>query len=95
MENNKRKLVTGATLAGLALAFSSLSYAQEGGSAPAAQAPAQGECHGVNSCKGSGECAGKSNACTGKNSCKGKGWMKMSKEDCTAKKGTFKVAKKM
>jgi len=61
-------------------------------------------CHGVNSCKGHGECAGKIDACNGKNgceaslkcagmnSCKGKGLKKLSKKECMAKGG--KVAKK-
>ena len=51
--------------------------------------PASGECHGINSCKGEGACAGKSNSCKGKNSCKGEGWVKMSKKECKKKNGTF------
>ncbi|OFZ30092.1 MAG: hypothetical protein A2622_09570 [Bdellovibrionales bacterium RIFCSPHIGHO2_01_FULL_40_29] len=51
---------------------------------------AQGECHGMNSCKGTGECGGAGHSCAGKNSCKGKGWVKLSKADCEAKGGTFK-----
>ncbi len=52
-----------------------------------------GECHGINSCKGTGACGGKGHSCAGKNSCKGKGWLKLSKADCTAKKGKFKAEK--
>ncbi len=52
-----------------------------------------GECHGVNSCKGKGACGGKGHSCAGKNTCKGKGWEKLSKEECTKKKGTFKPEK--
>lgn len=60
-------------------------------------------CHGVNSCKGHGQCGGKVDACSGangcdatiscagKNSCKGKGLKKMSKKECLDKGG--KVAK--
>lgn len=56
-------------------------------------------CHGVNSCKGHGDCAGKVDACSGKNgcqaelkcaghnSCKGKGLKKMSRKECMDKKG--------
>lgn len=54
-----------------------------------------GECHGVNSCKGKSACAGESNSCKGQNSCKGKGWVKMDKEKCDKKKGTFKEMAKM
>lgn len=51
---------------------------------------AQGECHGINSCKGTGECGGAGHSCAGKNSCKGKGWVTLSKADCNSKGGTFK-----
>lgn len=51
---------------------------------------AMGQCHGVNACKGEGDCGGKSHACAGKNACKGKGWKKMTQEDCDTKGGTFK-----
>lgn len=49
-----------------------------------------GECHGVNSCKGSGACGGKGHSCAGKNSCKGKGWIKLTKAQCDDKGGDFK-----
>ena len=49
-----------------------------------------GQCVGVNSCKGTGECGGKTHGCAGKNACKGKGWVKMSKEDCMSKGGEYK-----
>ncbi len=52
-------------------------------------------CGGVNSCKGTGACAGKDNACAGKNTCKGKGWMEMSKAECKEKGGKVMKAKKM
>ena len=35
-----------------------------------------GQCHGVNACKGTGDCGGKGHHCAGKNACKGKGWTK-------------------
>lgn len=50
----------------------------------------QGECHGINGCKGQGDCSGKGNGCAGKNACKGQGWKKMTKSDCDKKKGKFK-----
>ncbi len=89
MELNKRKIMTGATLAGFALALSACSSTKTDGQVTSSSS-AQGECHGVNSCKGKGECGGKGNSCAGTNSCKGMGWLKMSKEDCSAKNGTFK-----
>ena len=55
-----------------------------------------GECHGVNACKGKGDCHQKGkhgHGCAGKNACKGKGWTKMTKEDCTAAKQTGKMKK--
>jgi len=51
----------------------------------------EGECHGINSCKGTSACHSEKNSCAGTNSCKGKGWLKTSKKDCVAKKGTFKA----
>ncbi|HTL12013.1 MAG TPA: hypothetical protein VL588_05975 [Bdellovibrionota bacterium] len=56
--------------------------------APAATA-AKGECSGVNSCKGQGECGGKGHSCAGYNECKGKGWITLTKAECDAKKGTW------
>lgn len=53
---------------------------------------ATGECHGVNSCKGQGECGGAGHSCAGKNSCKGQGWVKLSKSECDTKNGQFKAS---
>ena len=53
---------------------------------------AKGQCHGVNNCKGHGECKSVGSSCEGKNDCKGKGWVTMSKGDCDAKGGAY-VAK--
>lgn len=50
----------------------------------------KGECHGINSCKGTGDCGGKGYSCAGNNSCKGKGWLSMTKENCDKKGGKFK-----
>lgn len=49
-----------------------------------------GECHGINSCKGKGSCRGTANECAGKNTCKAKGWLKMAKDECEKEKGEFK-----
>ena len=46
-----------------------------------------GECHGVNSCKGTSSCKTALSKCKGKNSCKGMGWTTTSAKDCTSKGG--------
>ncbi len=76
--------LSGMMVAG-ALSLSLRAQAQDSSGAATAHG-ADGECHGVNSCKGKGECGGKGHSCAGKNSCKGKGWVKMNKEDCAKKK---------
>ena len=48
------------------------------------------KCEGVNSCKATGACGGKTHDCSGKNACKGKGWIKLSEKECMDKKGTVK-----
>lgn len=49
-----------------------------------------GQCHGVNSCKGTSACATAESSCSGQNACKGKGWLTTSKGDCDSQNGTFK-----
>jgi hypothetical protein len=49
-----------------------------------------GECHGVNECKGTGQCATQTHSCAGANACKGQGWISMTEKDCTTKKGKWK-----
>ena len=83
---SQKQLLIGAALAGLLLA--SCAHNKASSSMASSQ---MGECHGVNSCKGMGECGGKGHMCAGKNSCKGKGWLKMSKKECQEKGGTFKA----
>jgi hypothetical protein len=82
---NKKIAVT-AALAGLMLAGCATSKATTADKT----STVTGECHGINSCKGTGDCGGVGTSCAGTNSCKGKGWVKMSKADCDAKGGTFK-----
>jgi len=79
---NIKKLVIGAALTGLTIVGTS-------GCSSTPEKKMIGECHGVNACKGKGDCGGKSHACAGKNSCKGKGWTKMAKSDCLDKSGDF------
>ncbi len=80
-----------AALSGLAIAASASDAVKT--QAPAKEASSvEGQCHGVNSCKGTSACHTEKNSCAGTNSCKGKGWLKMTEKDCKAKKGTFKKA---
>ncbi len=87
MISNKSFLVS-AALSGLLLAAGCAHYHDSGSGAQMAK----GQCHGVNNCKGKGECKSAGHSCEGKNDCKGKGWVTMSKDDCNAKGGQY-VAK--
>ncbi|MGE4131436.1 MAG: hypothetical protein AB7F86_07340 [Bdellovibrionales bacterium] len=80
-----RSLLISAALAGLMLSGCASSQKASTGEVAA------GECHGVNSCKGTGECGGAGHSCAGKNSCKGQGWVKVSKAECAEKGGKFKA----
>lgn len=93
-----RKLLLSAALSGLLIGTACKTGAKsEGGSNEAAATTssdvAMGECHGINACKGKGECGGKGHSCAGKNSCKGKGWVKADEATCKAKHGKFKKPK--
>jgi uncharacterized membrane protein len=50
----------------------------------------EGQCYGVNSCKGTSACHSEQNSCAGQNTCKAKGWIKMTEKACKDKKGSFK-----
>jgi hypothetical protein len=89
MTNRNKSLMMTAALGGLMLAATITTASAEEGTA-AAGAGKTGECHGVNSCKGTGACHGAGNTCAGKNACKGQGWIKATKTDCEAKGGKFK-----
>lgn len=80
----KTNLLVGAALAGLALAGAA--SAKEAG-----KMAKEGECHGINGCKGQGDCGSKDHGCGGQNACKGQGWKKMTAAQCKAKKGKFKA----
>lgn len=88
--NTQKNILLGAALAGLMLA-SPHADAKKSKATHKKVEVAMGECHGVNSCKGHGECGGADHACAGKNSCKGKGWIKASKADCEKQGGEFKA----
>ena len=74
----KKSALIGAALSGLIM---TAGCASMDGSTGGTQV-AMGQCHGVNSCKGKGECKTAVSSCEGKNDCKGKGWITMSKSEC-------------
>lgn len=80
MNTQTKKVLLTAALAGLTFATTGC---------PSQNAEAAGQCHGVNECKGNGDCGGKDHACAGHNECKGQGWKKMSQEKCQAEGGTY------
>ena len=89
--NTKKTLLVGAALTSLLTAgvFGSTAIAHAEGM------PEIGQCHGVNACKGKGDCQGIGHECEGKNACKGKGWVKLSKEECEKNpKGQWKAMPK-
>lgn len=46
-------------------------------------------CYGINSCKGSADCATTAHECKGHNSCKGQGFKAMKAGQCLTKGGTI------
>ena len=86
---DSKNLLLAAAIAGLALSANAEEKTKEAKPSKASQ-DIQGQCSGVNSCKGTSACHSEANSCAGTNSCKGKGWLKMSQKDCKAKKGVFK-----
>lgn len=79
----KTQILISAALTGLALAGAT-------GAKEPAKGAKEGECHGINGCKGQGDCGNKQHGCAGMNACKGQGWKKMTEADCKKKKGKFK-----
>ncbi|MBS0618223.1 MAG: hypothetical protein JSR44_08550 [Spirochaetes bacterium] len=80
----KTSLLMTAALAGIALAGGV-------GAKEAKSKAKKGECHGINGCKGQGDCGSKAHSCAGMNACKGQGWKKMTAAECKAKKGKFQA----
>ncbi|PIQ24037.1 hypothetical protein COW36_05830 [bacterium (Candidatus Blackallbacteria) CG17_big_fil_post_rev_8_21_14_2_50_48_46] len=72
----------------LTAALAGVTLAGTGCATQGAQAET-GQCHGVNACKGQGDCSGKGHNCGGHNSCKGQGWLKTNAKECQAKGGQF------
>jgi uncharacterized membrane protein len=83
---DRKTTLAAAALAALAMA-SGCAHTMAG---PQSTAAAKGECSGVNSCKGKGECGGAGHECAGQNACKGQGWISLTQSDCEAQHGTFK-----
>lgn len=58
---------------------------------PAAKPTADGDvvahCYGINTCKGTSDCATASNSCKGQNECKGMGFKAITKSSCAAQGG--------
>ncbi|MBC7538171.1 MAG: hypothetical protein H7281_05080 [Bacteriovorax sp.] len=88
---DSRNLLLAAALSGLALTATANDAAIA--AAPVKEAKTiEGQCHGINSCKGTSACHSEKNSCAGNNACKAKGWLKTTEKECKEKKGTFKKA---
>lgn len=46
-------------------------------------------CYGVNTCKGTSDCATAKTSCKGQNECKGSGFIALTAKECTAKGGSL------
>jgi hypothetical protein len=87
--NTKNLLVT-AAVAGM-LAVGANAQAKGKKAEGAKKGDKKVECHGVNECKGHGECHNADgSSCKGSNECKGKGWVSMTEKECKDKGGTTK-----
>ncbi|MBC2669785.1 hypothetical protein ACFOON_13475 [Novosphingobium piscinae] len=89
MTSLKTGLALAANAALVAAAFAALP-------APALAAKAKGEvvhCYGVNTCKGTSDCATASNSCKGQNTCKGQGFKALSEKQCKAEGGSLTAPK--
>ncbi len=80
------------TAAFVGLALSHIAHSEEAKKThESPKKPDKGECHGINSCKGKGECGGPGWDCAGNNTCKGQGWISTTAADCKKKGGKFKA----
>ena len=71
----------------LAVALAALPASAEAKSAKAVH------CYGINTCKGTSDCATAKNSCKGQNNCKGMGFKAESKDQCKADGGSLTEAK--
>ena len=53
----------------------------------------QVHCFGINSCKGTSDCAAGTHSCKGQNECKGQGFKALTKDACAAQGGSLTEAK--
>lgn len=81
----KSSILLSAALAGVTLACSD----SDQKIAEKNNEPVYGECHGINECKGQGECGTKTHTCAGLNECKGQGWIRMEKDPCEKEGGRW------
>ena len=84
----------GAWIAATAFGFLTAALAPQAMAAGEKDSADQVICDGINSCKGSGSCAGAGHGCAGQNACKGQGHTKTTKKECLAKGGKVVEAKK-
>jgi len=82
MKKQMTSLLLGAAVAGI-LATSHSARAQQIPAERLKNMPVV-PCYGINSCKGTGQCAGMGHECAGENSCKSQGWLAIPKEACLA-----------
>lgn len=79
MHVKKQRAVMAAVAGLLAAGMSAFgSHAQAHGE----EAEGEAHCYGINKCKGTGDCGGKSHSCGGQNACKGQGYISLSEDDC-------------
>lgn len=84
--NTRFSSVTAAAL----IALASASFAV---SATAGEKEQPAHCYGINTCKGTSQCATAKNTCKGMNSCKGEGMVVKAPSDCVRAGGTLTQAK--
>jgi len=85
MTNFKNGLALAANAALLAATIAALP-------APALAKDKAGEvvhCYGVNTCKGTSDCAAGTHSCKGQNECKGSGFKALTKKACAAQGGSL------
>jgi hypothetical protein len=56
---------------------------------PAADGEVVAHCYGINTCKGTSDCATASNSCKGQNECKGIGFKAITKASCATQGGSL------
>ena len=88
MNSKKQRALLAASVAGL---MASIGLASLGSQAQAAEST-NVHCYGINKCKGTGDCGGKSHACAGKNGCQGQGFLMLGKDTCLKIQGGRLIA---